>query len=184
MSNLTKASRRLSYLLRHAPAEEFALSRSGWASCRDVCKELKITQEVLQSIVDSDEKGRYKLVHPKGSSESFIKAVQGHSTAQVEMEYPAATPPSVLYHGTRVYNMESILEKGLHSGERHHVHLTADIDTAAVVGLRGTDKAVILKVDAERLSEHVKFYLAENGVWLVAETIDPSFITVLEYRSK
>lgn len=184
MSNLTKASRRLSYLLRHAPASEFPLSRSGWANCSDVCKELKITQEELQSIVDSDEKGRYKIVKPT-YSEHVIKAVQGHSTAQVEMEYPIVEPPPVLYHGTPARNLESILENCLHSGERHYVHLSADVETAASVGLRGTDKAVILKVDAdEMVKSGYTFLLAENGVWLVERVIHPCFITVHEYRSK
>lgn len=111
MSNLSKASRRLSYLLRHAPATEFPLSRSGWANCSAVCKELKITQEQLQEIVDTDGKGRYKLQKPL-YSEAVIKAVQGHSTEQVNMTYPAAVPPAVLYHGTRASNIPSILESG------------------------------------------------------------------------
>lgn len=142
MSNLTKASRRLSYLLRHAPADEFPLSRSGWASCSDVCKELKITFEQLQSIVDSDEKGRYKLVKPT-YSEHVIKAVQGHSTPQVSMEFPKETPPDILFHGTPVRNLDSILENGLNPGSRHYIHLSADIATAEAVGLRGDRKSVV-----------------------------------------
>jgi len=184
VSNLTKASRRLSYLLRHAPASEFQLSRSGWASTPDVCKELKITIDQLKEIVESDEKGRYKLVEPVGNG-SFIKAVQGHSTDQVRINYPCEIPPSVLYHGTSVSNLDSILKNGLHKGERQHVHLSADIETAVAVGLRGTDKAVILKLDCEEMRDHgYPFYLAENGVWLIAETVPSTFITVHEYRSK
>lgn len=184
MSNLTKASRRLSYLLRHAPAEEFPLSRSGWASVSDVCKELKITADQLKEIVESDEKGRYKLVKPT-YSEAVIKAVQGHSTNQVKIDYPCEIPPSVLYHGTPVDNVASILAKGLNPGERHYVHLSADIETAATVGLRGCSKAAILVLDVEEMRDHgYPFYLAENGVWLIAQTIDPCFITVHEYRNK
>ena len=74
---------------------------------------------------------------------------------------------------------------GLNPGERQYVHLSADIETASTVGLRGTDKAVILKLDVEEMRDHsYPFYLAENGVWLIAETIRPEFITVLEYRNK
>lgn len=181
MSNLTKASRRISYLLRHAPVEEFKLDKDGWALCADVRKELNITQSQLQEIVDADNKGRYQI----SQWETHIRAVQGHSTAQVNRNYPCEIPPSVLYHGTPVNNLDSILATGLNPGERQYVHLSADIETAATVGLRGTDKAVILKLDVEEMRDSgYPFYLAENGVWLVRLVIDPCFITVHEYRSK
>lgn len=184
MSNLTKASRRLSYLLRHAPATEFSLSRSGWANCSDVCKELKITLEELQSIVDSDGKGRYKMVKPL-CSEHVIKAVQGHSTAQVSMEFPIETPPDILFHGTPARNLDSILASGLNPGSRHYIHLSADTITAETVGLRGSDKAAILRVDANQMvADGIPFYLAENKVWLVETVIDPKYLAVYDYRSK
>lgn len=184
MSNLTKASRRLSYLLRHAPASEFPLSRSGWASVSDVCKELKITADQLKEIVESDEKGRYKLVKPT-YSEAVIKAVQGHSTEQVAMEFPKETPPDILFHGTPVRNLDSILESGLNPGSRHYIHLSADTITAEAVGLRGSDKAVILRVDTNQMAaDGISFYLAENKVWLVETAIEPKYLAVYDYRSK
>lgn len=184
MSNLTKASRRLSYLLRHAPVDEFPLSRSGWAGVADVCKELKITAEELQSIVDSDEKGRYKLVKPP-YSEAVIKAVQGHSTPQVSLEFPQETPPDMLFHGTPVRNLDSILESGLNAGSRHYIHLSAETITAEAVGLRGSDKAAILRVDTKQMvADGISFYLAENKVWLVEVDIDPKYLAVYDYRSK
>lgn len=184
MSNLTKASRRLSYLLRHAPASEFPLSRSGWASVSAVCNELKISAEQLQEIVDSDEKGRYKLVEPT-YSEAVIKAVQGHSTEQVSMEFPKETPPDMLFHGTPVRNLNSILENGLHSSSRHYIHLSADTATAEAVGLRGSDNAAILRVDTKQMvADGFSFYIAENKVWLVDGNIDPKYLAVHEYRNK
>lgn len=183
MTNLTKVSKKLSYLLRHAPQEEFPLSRSGWANCSDVCRELKITREQLQEIVDTDEKGRYKIATVAYAD--VIKAVQGHSTTQVAMTYSCEIPPNVLYHGTPVNNLESIMDSGLNPRDRHYVHLSADVDTAAAVGLRGTSKAVILKLDVEEMRDHgYPFYLAENGVWLIDCNIDPAFLSILEYRDK
>lgn len=184
MSNLTKASKKLSYLLRHAPQEEFPLSRSGWANVSDVCKELKITPEQLQEIVDTDEKGRYKLSKPT-YSEAVIKAVQGHSTEQVAIDYPMAVPPDVLFHGTPARNVASILSSGLNSGARHHVHMSQDTMTAETVGLRGTTKAAILRIDTEQMKKDgFFFYLAENGVWLVEGVIDAKYLKVLDYRDK
>lgn len=181
MTNLIKASKKLSYLLRHAPAEEFKLGQQGWALCRSVCEELKITREQLQEIVDTDEKGRYGLT-PNGN---FIRAVQGHSTPQVTMVFPEKTPPDVLFHGTPARNVASILENGLNSQTRHHVHLSQDIVTAEQVGLRGTTKAAILSVDAQQMvKDGVVFYQAENGVWLVEGVVAPKYLKVLVYRDK
>ena len=183
MSKLIKASKKLSYLLRHAAFEEFPLSRSGWANCSDACRELKITREELLKIVDADEKGRYVIATVAYAD--VIRAVQGHSTAQVAIEYPCEIPPPILYHGTPVSNLESILDNGLNPRDRHYVHLSADVETAAAVGLRGTSKAVILKLDVEGMRDHgYPFYLAENGVWLIDCNIDPTFLSVLEYRDK
>lgn len=181
MANLIKASKKLSYLLRHAPAEEFKLGQQGWALCRLVCQELKITREQLQEIVDTDEKGRYGLT-PNGN---FIRAVQGHSTPQVTMVHAAKIPPDVLYHGTPARNVASILHSGLNSQTRHYVHLSAETDTAENVGLRGTNKAAILRVDAKQMVEDgIVFYIAENDVWLIEEVIDPKYLSVLDYRDK
>ena len=181
MSNLTRASKKLSYLLRHAPAEEFKLSREGWALSTLVCKELKITREQLQEIVDTDEKGRYGM-SPYGN---FIRAVQGHSSPQVSMEFPVATPPRILHHGSPVRNLDSIIENGLNSGDRQYVHLSADLETAAQVGLRGSDKAVILQIGAEAMhNDGFEFRLAENGVWLVDTVIAAKYLAIQEYRDK
>lgn len=183
MTNLTKVSKKLSYLLRHAPQEEFPLSRSGWANCSDVCRELKITREQLQEIVDADEKGRYKIATVAYAD--VIKAVQGHSTEQVAIDYPMAMPTDVLFHGTPAHNVDSILKDGLNSGERHHVHMSQDTVTAEQVGLRGTNKAAILRVDAEQMvKDGFVFYQAENGVWLVEGVVAPKYLKVLDYRDK
>lgn len=183
MSNLIKASKKLSYLLRHAPQEEFPLSQSGWANCSDACRELKITREQLQEIVDTDNKGRYQIAIV--ASADVIRAVQGHSTQQVAIDYPAATPPDVLFHGTPARNVASILEQGLNSQTRHHVHFSQDTVTAEQVGLRGTTKAAILSVDAQQMvKDGIVFHQAENGVWLVESVVAPKYLKVLVYRDK
>jgi putative RNA 2'-phosphotransferase len=75
-------------------------------------------------------------------------------------------PPEFLYHGTATRFLNSILAKGLRSGERNHVHLSADIVTAAAVGQR-YGKPVVLKVEALLMHRHdFKFFQADNGVWL------------------
>ena len=39
-------------------------------------------------------------------------------------------PPLILYHGTINNYIPSIIQKGLIKGNRMHVHLSADIETA------------------------------------------------------
>jgi putative RNA 2'-phosphotransferase len=46
----------------------------------------------------------------------------------------------VLYHGTPAANVPSIMEHGLRSRSRHHVHLSPDVATARVVGGRRSPK--------------------------------------------
>jgi len=50
---------------------------------------------------------------------------------------------------------------------RLYVHLSKDIDTALQVGQRH-GKPIVLKVHSgEMYRNGIKFYLSENGVWLV-----------------
>lgn len=182
MSNASKrAGRRLSFLLRHADATECVLSEEGWASCSDLRSELKITQADLKEIVESDNKGRFEF----SEDGKRVRAVQGHSSPQVDRTFVEATPSSTLYHGTPVENIESILEVGLQSRNRQYIHLSADLETAVSVGLRRTKRAAVLELDVEKMkNDGHMFFLAENGVWLVRKNIDPMYITVHEYRSK
>lgn len=66
------------------------------------------------------------------------------------------------------------MASGLSKMKRHHVHLSADIETARRVGAR-RGRAVILEIDAARLQESRVFYVTGNGVWLT-EAVPPSFL--------
>jgi putative RNA 2'-phosphotransferase len=58
---------------------------------------------------------------------------------------------------------------------RHHVHLSADEETAIKVAKR-RGKPVILRISAaEMFAAGEIFYLSDNGVWLV-DTVQPAFI--------
>ena len=73
-------------------------------------------------------------------------ANQGHSV-EVELELAPAVPPAMLYHGTVDRFIASIKDEGLIKGERHHVHLSADLATAEKVGGR-RGKPVVLVIRA------------------------------------
>jgi putative RNA 2'-phosphotransferase len=56
---------------------------------------------------------------------------------------------------------------GLKKMMRHHVHLSADMETAQRVGMR-YGNPVIFKIDTlPMVNAGFEFYVSANGVWLV-----------------
>lgn len=177
MSQVEKASKLLSYMLRHKPEVfNITLDKEGWASVEELVAStaqhsIKLTEELIAMVVMEDDKGRYELSPHRDE----VRAVQGHSTTSVDIAYPVQVPPVTLYHGTALKNLDSIKKHGLVSANRHYVHLSADTDTAVSVGKRHGDP-VVIAIDCKKMLEagH-KFYLAPNGVWLV-EQVDKEFL--------
>jgi putative RNA 2'-phosphotransferase len=126
---------------------------------------------LIQQVVASSDKKRFAI-----SEDGLrIRAVQGHSTQSVAITYAEKVPPEFLYHGTATRFLESIMKEGLRPGERQHVHLSEDIQTATAVGLR-YGKPVVLEIEALRMHQQgFKFFQAENGVWL-SEKVPNSFL--------
>lgn len=104
-----------------------------------------------------------------------IRAIQGHSTRSVDRQFEQRQPPEVLFHGTASRFVTAISREGLKPGVRHHVHLSADEQTARTVGPR-YGLPVVLVVDAARMhAQGFVFHQAENGVWLTAR-VPPAFL--------
>lgn len=166
----------MSYWLRHAPDKGgVALDPGGWAETEAVLRALQregmeTSFDLLRAVVEENDKRRFEL----SSDGQRIRARQGHSIA-VEGSWETATPPPVLYHGTVEKFLPAIMREGLTKQNRHHVHLSADTDTATKVGQR-RGNAVILVVDAGAMAAAgFAFALSSNGVWLV-ETVPPQFL--------
>src|SRR5262245_33471675 len=160
-------SKFLSLVLRHRPEKiGLKLSQSGWASVEELIKAsrqrgIEFTLEELQNVIASNDKKRFSLSEDGLS----IRANQGHSI-EVELGYAPTAPPDVLYHGTAERFLTSIKKQGLIKGKRHHVHLSADVGTAANVGRRH-GKPGVLKVEAGKMRQDCfVFYLTANKVWL------------------
>lgn len=161
MEKIGKKSKQLAFLLRHDTTYTF--KEGGWREVSDLVRNHGFTRTLLEEIVRNDEKGRYEFSSP---NPSLIRAVQGHSV-DIEMGYIEKEPPSVLYHGTSSRFMESIKKEGLKPMSRQYVHLSGDIDTAEKVGTRHGGKLVILMIQAKEMwNSGIKFYQANNGVWL------------------
>lgn len=179
-SKLVEASKFLSYLLRHEPqAIGLALDSEGWAALDALIdgaarQGRPLSRELIEQVAATSDKKRFEL-----SADGLrIRAVQGHSTRSVDRSFEAKQPPDVLFHGTAARFLDSIRREGLTPGSRHHVHLSADEQTARAVGQR-YGSPVVLAVDAGRMHAqgHV-FHQAENGVWLTA-TVPPQFLRSL-----
>ena len=166
-----KTSIHLSYLLRHAPeAAELDMDRHGWVSVSQLISNVnasgkaKLTTEMLQEIVATDNKGRYRF----SADGKRIKACQGHSIPWVEPELEVRTPPEYLYHGTTTEALQDIMKSGaILKMSRHAVHMQADINKAWQSAERRKNKTpVVLKIAAGRMSQnHFVFSISENGVW-------------------
>lgn len=60
--------------------------------------------------------------------------------------------------------------------EGHHVHLSADIETARKVGARH-GKPIVFTVDAAAMHQAgYTFYCSDNGVWLV-DCVPPQYLS-------
>lgn len=165
-SQLNKTSKFLSFVLRHKPdAINLRLDSSGWASISELISkadpDLNLTPSLIKRTAVTNDKKRFQI-----SDDGLrIRASQGHSI-KVDLQLSPQEPPSVLFHGTATRFLESIQQEGLKAGQRHHVHLSTDIDTANAVGKR-YGKPTILEVDAGAMHQQgFEFFLSENDVWL------------------
>lgn len=171
-----RTSKFLSLVLRHDPARiGIHLDDAGWTDvaallAASAAHGVIITREELFEIVASSDKQRFAL----SDDRTQIRANQGHSVP-VELGLPAVEPPTSLYHGTVAAALDSIREKGLVKGSRHHVHLSADVETATKVGKRrGAPVILIVQAEAMAAAGHT-FYRSENGVWLT-DHVPPEYI--------
>lgn len=164
---LVRISKYLSKHLRHEPERlGLQLEVGGWVSVEKLlaacaADRFALTKDELMEVVAANDKQRFSF----DPSQTRIRANQGHST-EVDLQLEPALPPDILYHGTPESNVPSILRQGLNKMARHHVHLSATVATAEVVGRR-RGRAVVLLVDAAAMRrDGFVFYCSANGVWL------------------
>ncbi|MEW6348023.1 MAG: RNA 2'-phosphotransferase [Thermodesulfobacteriota bacterium] len=167
----TSISKYLAYLLRHNPRElDLELDESGWADAAILLERLASRRQIvltprdLEELVATDKKGRYSL------KDGRIRANQGHSIEVMAVDPVPKEPPEELFHGTTEQRWSKIQSTGgLRKMARHHVHLSADVQSAWLVATRRRrESPLVLGVDARRMwQDGFLFYLSDNGVWLV-----------------
>jgi hypothetical protein len=121
MSDLTKVSKTMSYILRHSNIETDV---NGYVDINILLnhselKKYKITFETIKYIVDNDNKSRYKF----SDDNKFIRANQGHSKHKtIEIGKEIESDILFAYHGTSKINSENIMKVGLSRMNRQHIH--------------------------------------------------------------
>jgi putative RNA 2'-phosphotransferase len=172
-----RTSRRIALVLRHRPESAgLTLDANGWVSVDELLAALSLTRAELDVVVERNDKARFAVAR-RADGTDWIRANQGHSRrVRVDLDLPPADPPPVLFHGTPRGNLDAILREGLRSRGRHHVHLSADVPTALVVGRRRSADVVVLRVAAgEMLVDGQVFHLSANGVWLIT-AVPPRYL--------
>ena len=168
MKTNKEISKFLSLVLRHRPETiHLELDSAGWAEVSEILKRVpfKLNIARLKEVVETNDKQRFSF----NEDCSKIRANQGHSLSNVNLELEERVPPEILYHGTVPKFVSSIKAQGLKKMSRQYVHLSGDRNTAVTVGSRrGTP--VILSVRALKMHKEGKsFYKSKNGVWLTED---------------
>lgn len=167
--DLKRSSKFLSLVLRHKPEEiGISLDQNGWTDVKVLLSKLqskgiRLTKQDLTQLVETNDKKRFAF----NADGSKIRANQGHSLQTVDIEFEEKEPPLVLYHGTSTDHHQLIMKSGgLKKMNRHHVHLSSNIDTAKSVGSR-YGRPCIIEVNSKQMHDDgYKFYQSANGVWL------------------
>uniref|UniRef100_A0AAN0LPH3 RNA 2'-phosphotransferase n=1 Tax=Nesodiprion zhejiangensis nucleopolyhedrovirus TaxID=3135970 RepID=A0AAN0LPH3_9BACU len=154
-------SKKMSYLLRHDP-QNLNMDMEGFVNVQDMSKKLEISLQMLNKIVDTDNKQRYEIVNDK------IRAVQGHSIKNVNVSMPKV---EISYngnaiHGTFSKNLPFILTQGIKRFTRKHIHLATDMKSVR----KNTN--VFIYVDISKCIEDgiICYYSANN--YILTEGID------------
>lgn len=165
--NYDKLSRLMSFCLRHKPqALHLSLDKNGWCDLHQfylaISANHPCTFDDIIHVVNTCPKKRYQI----NEDSTKIRASQGHSI-EVDLNLQKKEPPDKLYHGTSMAACESIRVSGLTKQKRHHVHLSADLQTAIEVANRRGKDSFIFRVNAKAMhAAGYSFYISENGVWL------------------
>ncbi len=180
---LIQVSKFLSFVLRHRPEEVgLEFDENGWADVDELIAAAgrhgrQLTRALVEEVVEKNDKKRFTL----SADGKRIRAAQGHSRP-VDLGLPPVEPPEILFHGTATRFLESIMRDGLSPGQRQHVHLSPDEQTATAVGRRH-GKPVVLRVRSGEMHRRGhQFYLSENGVWLT-DHVSPGFIEKTDGQS-
>jgi putative RNA 2'-phosphotransferase len=161
-------SRYLSRVLRHEPQSiGLSLDAQGWVPIDELIERaaahgVVLTRDLVLNVAEGSDKQRFTC-----DGAGRIRANHGH-TVPVDLGIEPSEPPPILFHGTAMTSLASIMTAGLVPGLRQYVHLSADTVTAKSVARRH-GRPVVLRVAAGRMwSAGFKFVRSASAVWLTS----------------
>ena len=176
-----KASKTISYALRHNPTEfGLTLDAEGWVDYNELIVALAkhmppvyLTKDDIAAIIAGSDKKRFEILNGK------IRATYGHSIAE-KIKFEPSVPPEILFHGTARRFVSSIKQEGLKPMNRQYVHLSSDLDTAVRVGKRHDSRPMIFEVQAGQMYRNgaVFYHSGNDGTWM-CEAVNPKYIRLL-----
>lgn len=176
--NTIRLSKFLSLILRHNPEKiDLTLDQQGWTEVSHLLERLAAngkptTREQLNEVVETNDKKRFAF--SEGGTK--IRANQGHSI-EIDLGLSPTIPPEILHHGTASRLYDAICQEGLKPGNRQHVHLSEEKETAIKVGSRH-GKPIIFRVKSGEMHRNGHpFYCSENGVWLT-DTVPATYLEI------
>lgn len=166
-SDLERLSRLMSLVLRHEP-ERFGLilDAEGFASLAELVEVLRanapgVGEAEVRAVVATVDPQKQRFLIDGDE----IRANYGHSIPG-RIRHELAVPPVLLFHGTHVDVLATILSGGLKPMRRQYVHLTVDADLALRVGSRrGAARLVRVRAAAAH-GDGIPFYRANEAFWL------------------
>ncbi|KAF9133408.1 tRNA 2'-phosphotransferase 1 [Mortierella sp. 14UC] len=175
-SPTVRLSKALSWLLRHnAVSQGIAIRPDGYVKITAVLGHPKFKDFTLDDIirvVDTNEKKRFEILEDAQGQKEYIRAVQGHSIAEVaELGYVeiidvAQIPTAV--HGTMFNKWRFIGKQGLSKMNRNHIHMAHGLpgEDGVISGMRQRCDLYIHVDTAKALGDGIKFYRSSNNVIL------------------
>jgi putative RNA 2'-phosphotransferase len=172
----------LALVLRHAPEKfDVDMDINGWVATRDLSNAIANSRRHLhwvrawhfEAIANADEKGRWQVEN------EMIRATYGHSI-EIELDLPTDDIPDALYWPCEQGEVDSLLQFGILSGSRKHIHLSLTIANALEAGRVRIDRPAILEVDTIRaIAEGHTIFRAGTTVFLTEE-VPPSALFQVE----
>lgn len=175
--DFTALSKACSFVLRHgAQKVGVNIDKAGWVLVPDLLAYINRnykadpwTAEHIKRMVKTSDKQRYALKEEQGNL--YIRANQGHSMQQVEVEMTPITDGSkfpVVVHGTYKQAWPLIKKSGLSIMGRQHIHFAIGEPGSSQVisGMRKSAEIMIFLDLALALKDGLQFFLSANKVVL------------------
>lgn len=174
-----RLSKSLSYVLRHGANQMgFQLSTDGFLFVEEILSHPQFCSYSLddvKSVVETNDKQRFRLQPHPENGRLQIRANQGHSVQVKDLELRpvlAGSPdcPVEAVHGSYLRNWSSIQQHGLSCMKRTHIHLAPGLpgEDGVISGMRrDCDLAIFIDV-TKALSDGLQFFWSENSVLLTS----------------